>query len=466
MILEIDKERSYKSEDIHSNLVIEGENSEVMAALLNEPFLLEGKINCMIWDPPYNTGRKDFLYKDKMSHADWLSFMEARLELGYKLLADSGCIALHIGYGELFHLGLLMDEIYGEANRIGIVNWECAYAPKNNNKGIPSSTDYVLIYAKNKSKMFRGLIPRTEQMEARYKNPDNDTKIWTPGNISGATWMSGDSPPPSHQPRLWLADNMSVQQKTESKSYYYGIENPFTGKIHFPPSGRKWRQNKNKIRESLCAWNIEYVIDEAGNCVVKEGEDRSKAQDIQDKGPWPKIYFGATGHNSPKLKRYRDDLRNEGRVLGTYWESCEILDEPFCIALRHESSGHNDSAKRLIKAILGDDIIFNTPKPLKLTERLVQLLCPTDGIVLDAFAGSATTAHAVLSLNNETTSRRFIMIEQGEFTDKITAERIRRVIAGNWVYPKSETEPLGGSFIYLKGLCTFRNERLNNEFTS
>jgi adenine-specific DNA-methyltransferase len=447
-ILTIDKERSYNADDIHhSNLIIEGDNREVMTALLNEPFSLENKIDCMIWDPPYNTGRKDFLYNDKWTHTNWSAFMEIRLILAKKLLTDTGCIAVHIGYQELFHLGLLMDELFDESNRVGIINWECAYASKNDSKGIPSSTDYILVYAKNKSQMFRGIIPRTAAMEMRYKNNDGDPSAFSSGNLIGA-WKPYDMSTPGHNEGLWNADNLSVPHRSDS--YCFGIENPFTGILYYPPAGRNWRQNKNTICASLCDWGIQYIIDANGDCRIKEGEDRTKAQIIQDKGPWPKIYFGTSGTSGPRLKRYRSELKNKGRVLNTFWESEDVLDEPFCLALPHEISGHNDGAKRLIKAILGDEIIFNTPKPLKLTERLVELLCPKDGIVLDAFGGSATTAHAILELNNETTHRRFIIIEEGEFTNKITAERIRRVIDGNWVHPKPDTKPLGGSFVYLK----------------
>lgn len=482
--LTVDKKRSYKRLMPKSaNLIIEGDNAPVMKSLCAGTLRLRGKVDFMLWDPPYNTGNKDFLYEDNFyltkkaqeawkqnnlpkraltvkkgekglkveaserldlfvketdasRHSKWLSFMEVRLELAKKLLRDSGVIAIHIGYQELFRLGLLMDEVFGEENRLGIINWECAYSPKNNNKGIPSTTDYVLIYAKNRDKAFRGVIPRTEEMDSKYKKTDGD-------------------------PRLWASDNLSVP--SDNKAYIYGIENPFTGDLHFPPSGRSWQQSKTKVKDLLSGWGIKYLIDAEGNCVVKKGENRDKARIIFEKGPWPKIFFlGKQGEGRPRLKRYKDELKNEGRVVGTYWAADEIVDETWSteeslnLALPHEFSGHNDSAKKLIKAILGDDCVFNTPKPLKLTERLIEMFCPKDGIVLDAFGGSATTAHAVLNLNlsNPGTDRQFVIIERGTdhcgFADSITAERVRRVIDGNWVYPKSDTKPTGGSFVYLK----------------
>lgn len=480
----IDKKRSYKcSVPKNANLIIEGDNAPVMESLCAGTLRLRGKVDFMLWDPPYNTGNKDFLYEDNFyltkkaqetwkqnnstkrvltikkgknglkaqdaerldlfvketdasRHSKWLSFMEVRLELAKKLLKESGVIAIHIGYQELFRLGLLMDEVFGEDNRLGIINWECAYSPKNNNKGIPSTTDYVLLYAKNRDKAFRGIIPRTEGMDSRYKKVDGDS-------------------------RLWASDNLSAP--SINKAYIYGIENPFTGDLHFPPSGRSWRRPKEKIKNILSCWGIKYVIDTDGNCVVKKGENRDKARILFETGPWPRIYFlGKKGEGRPRLKRYKDELKNEGRVVGTYWAADEIVDETWetneqlNLSLSHEISGHNDSAKKLIKAILGDDCIFNTPKPLKLTERLIEMFCPKDGIVLDAFGGSATTAHAVLNLNvsSPETNRQFVIIERGSdhcgFADSITAERVRRVIDGSWVHPKKDTKPTGGSFVYLK----------------
>jgi adenine-specific DNA-methyltransferase len=350
--------------------------------------------------------------------------------LAKKLLKDTGVIAVHISYHELFRLGLLMDEVFGEENRLGIINWECAYSPKNDNKGIPSTTDYILIYAKNKNVAFRGIIPRTEAMNARYKSPDGDK-------------------------RAWASDNLTVARHTPAD--YYGIENAFTGELHFPPGGRSWVLPKSRIVKILCDWNVKYTINAQGNCVIKKGENRNKAN-LKFKGPWPRIFFlGRNGEGSPRLKRYRDELKNEGRVVGTYWEATEILDntwehqEFLNLSFSHELSGHNGGAKKLIKAILGDKCVFDTPKPLKLTERLIEMFCPKDGIVLDAFAGSATTAHAVLSLNakDQDSNRKFICIEKEDFCDNITYERINRVISGKWENPQENSEPLSGFFNYI-----------------
>ena len=459
------------------NLVIEGDNASVLKSLCAGVYRMRRKVDFMLWDPPYNTGNNDFLYednfyltkkdakawaasqpkktvltvgnsagdltttaakldprwvqeKDASRHAKWLNFMEVRLELAKKLMKDSGVIAVHISYQELFRLGLLMDEIFGEDNRLGIINWECAYSPKNDNKGIPSTTDYILVYAKKKTLAFRGVIPRLESSDAKYKNPDNDPQ--------------GD----------WRPDNFSAASGTED--YFYGIENPFTGTLCFPPDGRFWRSPKSSVCKVLSGWGVNYHIDDSGNVTVKAGQNRENARRVLTDGPWPELFFGSKGEGRPTPKRYRNRLKNEGRVLGTYWEADEVLDtwapdEQLNLALPHELSGHNDGAKKLMKAVMGPKCPFDTPKPLKLTERLVQMFCPKDGVVLDAFGGSGTTGHAVLSINaQDGGDRKFILIERGAYCGEITAERMRRVISGKWASPKSDTKPLPGSFVFIK----------------
>lgn len=428
----VDEKLSHKSIDpTISNLIIEGDNYDVMKELQNP-------VDFMLWDPPYNTG-KIRTYNDKFNnisdasrHSKWLSFMEVRLELAKKLLKDTGVIAVHISYHELFRLGLLMDEVFGEDNRLGIINWECAYSPKNDNKGIPSTTDYVLIYAKNKNLAFRGVIPRTESMDSHYKNPDGDSVRWKSENLSAASGTN---------------------------DYFYGIENPFTGQLNFPPSNRFWVYPKTRAKEILSKWDIHYTIDKDGNCVVLKGSDVKKAKKVLENGPWPMIFFGQNGLGRPARKLHINKLKNEGRVLGTYWQAEDILDinnQTISLCLPYEDSGHNAGAKKLIKAILGDKCVFDTPKPLKLTERLIEMFCPKDGTVLDAFAGSATTAHAVLSLNAQGAQRKFIIIERGSdnhgYADSITAERVRRVIDGKWAHPHKDTKATGGSFVYLKAV--------------
>jgi adenine-specific DNA-methyltransferase len=431
------------------NMVIQGDNLEVMNCLLDDGNHGKESIDLMLWDPPYNTGNRQFMYKDSMGSDSWLSFMRDRLLIAKDLLKKTGTIAIHISYHELFRLGMLLDDVFGESNRLGIINWECSYAAKNDSNGIPSTTDYVLVYAKEKKKFRRGIVPRTEKMNAAYSNPDNDKSDWISDIICLNKGYKRNEWRPSHIGGSWTSSDPSVKDNSHiGSSYKYGIQNPFTGKIYYAPSGRAYRINRDRMRILLCDWNIEYVVNDQGHLVVKEGQSLDKAREIQKNGPWPKIYFGKSGTSSPVAKRYFNELKNEGRVLGTYWDTEELG----CVSLPYTVSGHNGEAKKLIKNIMGGNIVFDTPKPLRLTELLVQYLCPRDGIVLDAFAGSGTTAHAVLSLNakDPQCDIKFILIELNEYAKSITCERIQRVIDGSWAIETKDTVPLEGSFEFLQ----------------
>jgi adenine-specific DNA-methyltransferase len=212
----------------------------------------------------------------------------------------------------------------------------------------------------------------------------------------------------------------------------------------------------------LSEWGVDYEVAADGSCRVKSGQDRLKARETYERGVWPYIFFGTTGKGGPRKKHYFHRVKDKSRALGTFWEAEEVLDNlewqdvPALtnISLRHELSDHNDAAKKLMKAVLGDECPFDTPKPLKLTQRLIEMFCPKDGVVLDAFAGSGTTGHAVLSLNALGADRRFVLIERGTdadgYAETITAERIRRVIDGRWARPHKDATPTGGEFAYYR----------------
>jgi adenine-specific DNA-methyltransferase len=424
LVLEVNKEFSYKGIVDSKNMIIQGDNAPVMNYLMNGSYNLKESVDFMLWDPPYNAGNKHFMYNDGFARSEWLSFMKERLLIARIMLKESGSIAVHIGHRELFRLGVLMDELFGEKNRVAIVNWECSYSTKNDCKGITSTTDYVLIYAKHKKALYRQLLPRTKEMDDIYNKSDR-----------GRSFKNCDP---------FVRENLSAPGR---KTKAYGIENPYTGKIIYPTAGRGWRIKIEKMIEFMNLYGVPYVKDATGNCVISQGSNRENLKKFDD--PSLVILFSRNGIGGIRRKVYLSDLKIKGRVLGTFLDSKDI-DDNLSISLQHEESGHNAGAKRLLKAILGGDTVFDTPKPLKLTKQLIKILCPPDGIVLDAFGGSATTAHAVLELNLEGDSRSFILIELNDYAESISAERIRRVIEGDWAYPTKETKPLGGSFSFFE----------------
>ena len=271
------------------NLYIEGDNLEVLK-LLQETYL--GKVKMIYIDPPYNTGN-DFVYEDDFAqstgeymensgqydeagnrmvtntesngrfHTDWLNMIYPRLRLAKDLLTEDGVIFISIDDNEQENLKKCCDEVFGEQNYIGTVIWERAFAPKNDAKYFSASHDYILVYAKLIDSFQIGKLPRTEEANARYKNPDNDPR------------------------GPWAADNMTV--KTYSAAYDYPITTP-NGTVIRPTNGRCWFTSKERMDK-----------------LIKDG----------------RVWFGEDGGNTPRIKRYLADVQ-QGMTPITIWKYDEV----------------------------------------------------------------------------------------------------------------------------------------------
>ncbi|HEY3276302.1 MAG TPA: site-specific DNA-methyltransferase [Syntrophorhabdaceae bacterium] len=446
------------------NEIWDGENLSTMVTL----YKYRGQIDLILTDPPYNTG-EDFRYNDKWDkdpndpdlgelvpkddgsrHSKWLRFMTPRVWMMREMLKPGGVIAICIDHRELFRLGMLMDEIFKEENRIGIINWQKAYSPKNDTGGkrggLSSATEYVLVYAKILDRAKTGMLDRTEAMNARYTNPDNDP--------DGA-WKSGDATAPEYR-----------------KTGTYAIQSPFTGKMYYPTQGH-WRIETAAMKRSLEAWGSEYVpikLDDhceakalvLKGCKFDNGEPiagqqalveaRKHALTIMERGQWPPLFF--TDGGGPSVKNHLNKIR-QGKVPMTYWaaEDYEIPLEIDSQSWNHKESGHSQTGINELDAIVGKGHKFKTVKPVRLFKKIIQIWCRPDGIVLDPFAGSGTTGHALLELNKETTAtRRFILIEQGNtergdhYAKTLTADRVRRIITGEWA--SGNRAPIPGGFCF------------------
>lgn len=228
--------------DESENLIIHGDNLEALKALL--PYY-SGKIKCIYIDPPYNTGNEGWVYNDKVNspkikqwlgkvvgkeledltrHDKWLCMMYPRLKLLHDLLAEDGSIFVSIDDNANHHLRYLMDEIFGETNFIAEIVWQKKYAASNDNKGISNVHEYILAYAKNNQVWKPNLFERPKELDAKYKNPDNDPR------------------------GPWYSTNLSV--KTFSEKNYYEITSP-SGKKFLPPPSRCWVVSKAKYQELL-----------------------------------------------------------------------------------------------------------------------------------------------------------------------------------------------------------------------
>ena len=435
------------------NLVIEGDNLAGMVSL----YKFHGAVDLVLADPPFNTGG-DFRYNDKWDEdpndpdpgtlvtledgsrfTKWMKYMLPRLQLMRALLKPNGVVAICIDHRELFRLGMLMNEVFGEGNRVGILNWQRTYSPKNNVKThLSHSTEYILVYAKNTELAKTALLPRSESMDAKYKNPDGDP----------------DGP--------WRSSDVSGPGASTHKGQVYAIQSPFTGKMHYPPLGRCWAAERRRVQEWLEGWGVKYrdkQLDD-GNvpALVIQGSvaaARKAAKRRYQRGHWPDLIFLDEGEGGPAAKKHLEKVK-QGLIPLTFWAD-EEYETPFQLgsaSWKHAESGHSQQGINELTAIVGRGDQLETVKPLKLFAKIITLWCPPNGLVIDPFAGSGTTGHAILQLNEETgASRRFVLMEQGRadrddrYARTLLANRLKRVISGNWASGKRQA--LQGGFRFL-----------------
>ncbi len=402
------------------NKIIHGDNLEALKSLLPE---YEGRIDCIYIDPPYNTGNEKWVYNDNVTHPDikkwlgkvvgkeaedltrhdkWLCMMYPRLTLLSKLLKTEGVIFISIGEDEIANLKNLCDEIFGYNNKCGIVS---RLMKSGGNKGnyFSPNIDYILVYAKDKRFIsdFKGIMD--EKLVKKLYN-----QIETEGERKGEKY------------RPFGLYQSSLDSRPNQRYY---VECP-DGTLVIPPGNTMPVQKLDAAKvlpdkEDGCwRWSNERYITERknGNIVFKKS---TKAVLIDSEGKPAKwnIY----------TKIWLSDREESGQTptnLITDFEN------------RH-------SAKEL--SALG--LEFDFSKPSKLVEYLINISTNNkNAIILDSFAGSGTTANAVLNLNkSDKGERKFILVEMEEYANNLTAERAKRIIQGY-----GTSEGLGGSFDFYK----------------
>lgn len=431
------------------NKIIRGDNLEALKALLPQ---YEGRIKCIYIDPPYNTGNEGWVYNDNVNdpkirkwlgetvgregedlsrHDKWLCMMYPRLKLLQRLLADDGVIFISIDDNEQANLKLICDEIFGLNNFVSNISWQRTYSTRNDSKGIVNEVEHLLVYSKRPDWQ-PNKLPRTEEMNSKYKNPDNDYA-------------------------LWRSDSAFAPGAATHQGMVYAIQHPFTGKYLYPSNGSCWRYQQDMMLEIMCGWcpyelkEIDDTAKRADICGVSENEVRqgvkaivlsqslaeskALAQTVMDKGPWPRFFFSKGGKGGIARKTYLENVG--GRPPTNFWAFTE--------------TGHTDEAKKEIMGVFGGKSAFDTPKPSRLIEFVLKIADSADSkdtLVLDSFAGSGTTAHAVLNMNKaDGGHRKFILVEMEDYAESITAERVRRVIDG-YGKGKKAVEGTGGSFAF------------------
>lgn len=267
----VEKNNFYgETHGVNDNFLIYGDNLLGLKALEKD---YASKIKCIYIDPPYNTKSCFSHYDDSMEHSLWLDMMRDRLIVLHRLMRVDGTIWISIDDDECHYLKVLCDEIFGRKNFIANVIWEKKYSPQNDAKWVSDSHDHILVYAKCSDLKYWGtakkkglnLLPRTVEMNDRYKNPDNDPR------------------------GLWQSDNLSVKRVTPND--IYPIKTP-AGREVWPPEGRSWAVSKKKI-------------------VVLIEDNR--------------IWFGPSGNNTPRLKRFLTEVQ-DGVVAKTIWQRTDVGD--------------------------------------------------------------------------------------------------------------------------------------------
>lgn len=403
---------------LNDNLIIHGDNLTALKALLPT---YAGKVKCIYIDPPYNTGNEGWVYNDNVKsplikewigqvvgkegedlvrHDKWLCMMMPRLKLLRELLSDDGVIFISIDNNEVHHLRQLMDEVFGTENIVSMV------ADVNNPKGrsddkyVATAHEYLLIYKRGNEPELYGWDPE-EKVLKRYRNVDENGEKWREIDLR----KTGENDLREDRPNL----------------FYYFYYDQKSG--DFYPSKEETTPHG-------------YIQIKPLRADGKEGNWRWELTTAQNKIEtiFPKL-MPTRGDWTVMERDYLDE--NERIRPTTAWTKKEFNSER--------------GTEQFIE--LGfDKKDFPKPKPLGLVKHILQFATNDDDIILDSFAGSGTTAQAVLELNKEDGgNRKFILVECEDYADTITAERVRRVIRG---VPTAKNElvkkGLGGSFSYFE----------------
>lgn len=381
---------------LHDNLIIQGDNLKALKALLPT---YAGKIKCIYIDPPYNTGNEKWAYNDNVNspmlnewlgkvvdkedltrHDKWLCMMMPRLKLLKELLSEDGAIFISIDDNESHYLRCLLDEVFGGDNFLGQISRATGTPTGQGNSALVSEIDYLLVYSKTDSNLFKG-TPLSEEGKKIYNLEDENGKyLLRPLRKTGGE-----------------------DRRADRVTMYFPIIAPDNTQTYpIGPGGyeSRWRCSPLKY---------------------KELEEKGLIEWRKDNVAW-----------KPYLKFYL-----EGR-----------LKQPSNLWVKIEG---NKKASVELKDLFNEKV-FDYPKPVELIKRCIEIYANKDDIILDSFAGSGTTAQAVLELNKEDGgNRKCILVEQEDYANTITAERVRRVINGvKTAKNENLKKGIGGSFSYFE----------------
>ena len=417
------------------NMVIEGDNFDALRWLR---MTMAGQFRCILIDPPYNTGNKDWVYndhyvdkEDAWRHSTWLEFLYQRLMIARDLLARDGVLLVTISDEQRSKLEMLMDEVL-PGMRVGSLVWRTRVGSNADQLAFLSPDhEHVLVYA-GPDFRFAG----NEKSFEMYGNPDKDPNgDWRPSDLTlGFNYLERpnlyyplrdpetDIWYPPNPDRIWVyasRDRLRPGQRVQARPMEEFIERK---QVLFPKEQR------------VEVWETREALDAAiaAGDVPMSGRTPMLRPGLPDLDFWvgKKI-----GFNTPAFKRYKKDLRNPTQPLSS-WITPKAEAETAPDHANVIISGTNDEGAKVIKQVFGEKA-FNYAKPVSLIRELVRQATGPGDWVLDFFAGSATTAHAVMELNaQDGGNRRFVMVSSIEATEDdpdrnicrdVTAERIRRL---------------------------------------
>lgn len=353
---------------ISNNLIIKGNN---LLALYSLKKHFAKKVDLIYIDPPYNpnSAANTFLYNNKFNHSSWLTFMRNRIQGSKGLLKDESIFCVAIDHNELFYLGVLCDELLGRDNRLGIIAVETNKGGRSDSKFFATSHEYFFIYAKNKEKAeINDLKLSEKELKKKYDKKDSISRYQlVPLRRTGSN-STPDKRPNLYYPIFYNPENNGIclsEKQNYIKILPIGSDN----------TKRVWRWSKEKVSSNI------------NNITVRKVKGH---YDIYEK------------------KRIKD-----GKKPKTMWYDS-----------KYDAPTHG--TKLLQEFDL--DVEFSYPKSLHLMKDIIQILANKDGIILDYFAGSGTTAQAVLDLNKEDGgNRQFILCEQMDYVQKCTMPRLKKV---------------------------------------
>jgi adenine-specific DNA-methyltransferase len=396
-----------KKVSLHDNLIIHGDNLKSLKALLP---LYAGQIKLVCIDPPYNTGEEKWVYNDNVSspmmpewfgkivdredltrHDKWLCMMTPRLKLLKELMSKDGLIAVTIDDNEVQALGMLMNEVFGQENRMACAPWLAEPSGGKGQGGLRCGHNYVLIYHNSD--------PSNISQEERTTGELNLKDKW-------GKYRKG------RELRKWAAASL----RQDRVDMWFALK---------APDGSEAWPIRNDGKEGRWRWG-------------RKGKMKEILDD-PEKARW-------------EICPYDEGITYDGKTeRWVPFEKIRVKKKSFGWSTWLDSYGFNADGTRELKEIFGTKV-FDTPKPVSLYEWIVSLHTDENGLVLDSFAGAGTLAHAVLALNNEDeTNRRFILIECEDYADSLTAERVRRVIKGvPTAKDGSLKKGLGGTFSFFE----------------